>query len=119
MADARTLRVLGGLALLTLCACGGAGSSGYRAGVRAWERHAAPDPMSGAAHDPAAARPVEPGADADLGELLRFAERNNPGLHAAAQRWRAALERVPQAEALPDPRLNFGYFLDEVETRTG
>jgi outer membrane protein TolC len=31
----------------------------------------------------------------------------------------AASERLPQVGSLPDPRVSFGFFLDEVETRTG
>lgn len=50
---------------------------------------------------------------------IRYALYHNPEVEAAYQRWRAASERLPQVSALPDPRLNFGFFLDEVETRTG
>ncbi len=57
--------------------------------------------------------------NAGLRELLEFARTNNPGLGAAFQNWRAALERVPQVMALPNPRLSFGAYLSEVETRVG
>ena len=57
--------------------------------------------------------------NADLGQLLRYARAHNPGLEAAFQRWKAALERVPQAMTLPEPRLSFGAYLSEVETRVG
>ncbi len=50
---------------------------------------------------------------------MRYALEHNPGLEAAYQRWRAAVERLPQVSALPDPQLTLGFFLDEVETRTG
>jgi len=96
-------------ATLATLACGSAVTRSDRRGVDAFEQYA-PDPEASRA---------ELRADATLDELLRFAAEHNPGVRAAALRWRAALERVPQAEALPDPRLNFGYFLDEVETRTG
>ena len=56
---------------------------------------------------------------ADLGQLLRYARAHNPGLEAAFQRWKAALERVPQVTALPEPRVSFGGYLSEVETRVG
>lgn len=94
---------------LAMSACSSPATSSYRRGIDAFE-HSIPN---------ADARPAAIGADASLDELLRYAEWGNPGLRAAALRWRAALERVPQASALPDPRLNFGYFLEEVETRTG
>lgn len=57
--------------------------------------------------------------DASADEYVRFALYNSPGVEAAYQRWVVAAERLPQVRALPDPRLNFGFFLDEVETRTG
>jgi len=57
--------------------------------------------------------------DASLSELLHYARANNPGLEAAFQRWKEALERVPQATTLPEPRLSFSGYLSEVETRVG
>lgn len=58
-------------------------------------------------------------ADSTLADYLLYAGLNNPGLEAAFQRFRAAAERLPQARALPDPRLSFGVFLEEVETAAG
>jgi len=52
-------------------------------------------------------------------DYVRFALYHSPKVEAAYQRWVAASERLPQVSALPDPRVNFGFFLDEVETRTG
>lgn len=52
-------------------------------------------------------------------DFVFYALLNNPGLEAAHQRWRAAAERIPQAAAPPDPRVSFGVFLEEIETRTG
>jgi len=54
-----------------------------------------------------------------LQEYLRYAALHNAGLKAAFENWKAALAQVPQAEALPDPRFNYGYFIEEVETRVG
>ncbi|HHN77155.1 MAG TPA: TolC family protein [Phycisphaerales bacterium] len=51
--------------------------------------------------------------------FVRYALLQNPGIEAAYQRWVAAVERLPQVSALPDPRLTLAFFLDEVETRTG
>jgi outer membrane protein, heavy metal efflux system len=56
---------------------------------------------------------------ADLDEMLTFAAANNPGLEAALHRWRAALEKIPQAGALPDPQFSYSYWVNEVETRVG
>ena len=54
-----------------------------------------------------------------LPDYLRYAALNNAGLKAAFEQWKAAIEQVPQAEALPDPRFNYGYFIKEVETKVG
>ena len=54
-----------------------------------------------------------------LSDYLRYAVLSNPGLQAASKRWEAALERIPQARALPDPKLSYGYFIEDVETRVG
>ena len=58
-------------------------------------------------------------SDASPDDYVRFALYNNPEVEAAYQRWRAATERLPQVRALPDPRVNVGFFVEEVETRVG
>lgn len=63
--------------------------------------------------------PPELTPDAPPEDYVRFALSNSPEVRAAYQRWRASAERVPQVAALPDPRLSFGFYLDEVETRVG
>ena len=63
--------------------------------------------------------PSDSNAPRQLQDYLRYAALNNAGLKAAFEQWKAALEQVPQAEALPDPRFNYGYFIKEVETRVG
>lgn len=52
-------------------------------------------------------------------DFVRYALFHSPKVEAAYQRWNAASERLPQVRSLPDPRVNFGFFLDQVETRTG
>lgn len=54
-----------------------------------------------------------------LSDYLAYAALNNPGLEAAFNRWKAALERVPQVTSLPDPRFSYRYFIREIETRVG
>ncbi|MFP3860722.1 MAG: TolC family protein [Bacteroidales bacterium] len=54
-----------------------------------------------------------------LETYLQEAGENNPGLQAAFQEYYAALEKIPQAGALPDPQLSFGIFIKPVETRLG
>ena len=58
-------------------------------------------------------------ATTTLAEYCRYAALNNPGLRAAFNQWQAAVEQIPQAKALPNPRLNYGYYIEEVETRVG
>ena len=43
----------------------------------------------------------------------------NPGLLALRQRYEAASHQIPQATALPDPRLQATHFVESVQTRTG
>ncbi|MFO7535833.1 MAG: TolC family protein [Kiritimatiellia bacterium] len=65
--------------------------------------------------------PVLPvlGETSTQADYLRYAALNNAGLEAAFKRWKAALERIPQAQSLPDPRFNYTYYVEEVETRVG
>jgi len=54
-----------------------------------------------------------------LEELIQEAWENNPGAHAAEMRWKAALEKIPQVKALPDPIFSYGHFFKSIETRLG
>ncbi|MEZ5000628.1 MAG: TolC family protein [Bacteroidales bacterium] len=58
-------------------------------------------------------------AQDSLGDYLKQAAEANPGLRARFNEYMASLERIPQAGALPDPQLAFGYFISPVETRMG
>ena len=55
----------------------------------------------------------------DLDTYIQLAAENNPKLKSLFQYYMAALERLPQAKALPDPQLAFGIFISPVETRVG
>jgi len=63
----------------------------------------------------------EPTADANvpqtLREYLRHAALNNAGLKAAFEEWKAALEQIPQAKALPDPKFTYNYFVQQIDER--
>ena len=79
-------------------------------------RHAAAADMS----DTDADRELpELSPESTLSDYLLYAGLNNAEMEAAFHRWRAALERIPQAESLPDPRFTYRHFLEEVETRVG
>ena len=70
---------------------------------------------------PESARSELPALDekATLGDFLKYAALNNPGLESAFYEWKAALEKVPQARTLPEPRVKYGYYLRDIEMRTG
>ena len=54
-----------------------------------------------------------------LEEYLEQAASNNPGLQARYTDFEASMQRIPQAKALPDATISFGYFVSPVETRVG
>ena len=68
---------------------------------------------------PEGTAPIKLTEDSDLNAYLAYAAQNNPGLEAAFNRWKAAVERIPQAKSLPDPRLSYRYYISEIETRVG
>lgn len=54
-----------------------------------------------------------------LEDYLVRAQEANPQLQAFAARYEAAINRIPQVSALPDPTLQINHFVDSVQTRTG
>ncbi len=70
---------------------------------------------------PTQAQPDLPSLDEEssLRDYLAYAALNNAGLRAAFERWKVALERIPQVRSLPDPRFTYGFFIRKVETRVG
>ncbi|MBE3099270.1 MAG: hypothetical protein IMZ44_19305, partial [Planctomycetes bacterium] len=54
-----------------------------------------------------------------LNDYLAYAALHNAGLESAFNAWKAALERVPQVRALPDPRFTYRNYVEAVETRVG
>ena len=57
--------------------------------------------------------------ESSISDYLVYAALNNPGLEAAYNRWKAALQKVPQARSLDDPKFTYAYYIKEVETRVG
>jgi outer membrane protein TolC len=55
----------------------------------------------------------------NLESYLDRARSHNPGILAFEQRYQAAMQRIPQAAALPDPVLQVTHFAESVQTRTG
>lgn len=66
---------------------------------------------------------LEPQVDTNglttISDYLQYAALNNAALKMSFERWKAAIEQVPQAKSLPDPKFTYGYFIREVETRAG
>lgn len=54
-----------------------------------------------------------------LDDYLAYAALNNQGLTAAYFAWVGQLKKAGYMGALPDPKLTYGYFLENVETRVG
>ena len=61
--------------------------------------------------------PADGNAPQTLEAYLRYAALHNAGLKAAFEEWKAALEQIPQAKALPDPKFTYDYFIEQIETR--
>ena len=57
--------------------------------------------------------------ESSVSAYLEYAALSSAELRAAFERWKAALEDVSQAGTLPDPRFNYTYYVQEVETRVG
>ncbi len=57
--------------------------------------------------------------DPQLEELVTILLAENPRIQSADATWRSRVERVPQQRSLPDPRLSYRYFVENVETRVG
>ncbi len=96
------------LAALVGCAVGGGAQVGEVAGTT--QRSVRP---------PTGQALPELSKEPTLAEYLTYAALNNPGLEAAFNRWKAALQKVPQVRSLADPRFSYRYFIEQVETRVG
>jgi len=62
-----------------------------------------------------ASHPAPAQAPDSLDHYLEIAARSNPGLNADFLAYQASLEKVPQAGAWPDPKLDIGFFLKPME----
>lgn len=62
---------------------------------------------------------AQSGQEDPIDIYLKIAAENNPELRSVFNQYHAALERMPQAKALPDPTAMFSVFASPVETRVG
>ena len=104
------------LAAIVLSGCG-SGLTGLAPPARRPEPR--PDGSGNRAEAPAQRPPPALPADAKLSDYLSRAALQSPALEAAFDRWRAAAEGPAQAAALPDPKLTYQRYIQEVETRAG
>ena len=58
-------------------------------------------------------------AEPILREYIAEALVANPSVQQSLAEYRAALQRVPQVEALPEPMLSYTQAIESVETRVG
>jgi cobalt-zinc-cadmium efflux system outer membrane protein len=56
-------------------------------------------------------QPVDSNGPVSLQDYLKLAALNNAELKAEFENWKAAVEQIPQAEALPDPEIEYGKFV--------
>ncbi|MCX5646258.1 MAG: TolC family protein [Phycisphaerae bacterium] len=61
--------------------------------------------------------PADANVPQTLTEYLQYAALHNAGLKAAFEDWKAALEQIPQAKALPDPKFTYDYFIEQIQNR--
>src|SRR2546426_7780504 len=54
--------------------------------------------------------------ESGLGEYLRYAMLNRPQVAAAYYDWLSAIERITQERSLPDPKLTFEMYLQDIVT---
>jgi len=76
-------------------------------------------PAAGEARPEAGQEEPNLGPAPELKDYLTYAALANTGLKAAFLRWKAALEKIPQVKALPDPRFTYAFYIRRVETRVG
>lgn len=65
--------------------------------------------------EPAPAAP----RDGSLQAFIDYGLAHSADLRGAFEEWKASEQRIAQASTLPNPRLSYGEFLEEVQTRTG
>jgi outer membrane protein TolC len=58
-------------------------------------------------------------AQDSLSYYLELAAKNNPGVKAKYLEYSAALEKLPQVSSLPDPSVQFGYFIKPMDLMGG
>jgi outer membrane protein TolC len=60
---------------------------------------------------------ARPDGNSTFDDYLQHGFAHSPKLRASFDRWKAALERIPQARALDDPELSFEYMIEQHDLR--
>lgn len=102
--------------IASLVGCGTAVESATKRDLAAAARVVRPPEVAPANEAPALYVPEQGGR---LADYVVYALRHNPEVKASFERWRAATLRISAARRLPEPRINYGYFVRSVETRVG
>jgi len=63
-------------------------------------------------------QPVDSNGPVSLADYLNLAAINNAELKAEFERWKAAIEEIPQAKSLDDPQLMYGYATESMPQRS-
>jgi len=63
-------------------------------------------------------QPVDSNGPVSLLDYLNLAAINNAELKAEFERWKAAIEEIPQAKSLDDPQLMYGYATESMPQRS-
>jgi len=105
--------LIGSLLLLSSCATR---PGSYDDRLAAWDRL---DRLANSGQAPSGTEQALLREGSGLDQLLMTARVQSPKLRAAFERWKAALEAVPNASGLPNPKLTLQSYLSAVETRVG
>ncbi|MBD3297275.1 MAG: TolC family protein [candidate division Zixibacteria bacterium] len=103
---------------VSITSCASSPQSAARADLK-FRAHAFDDEEPAQAEDATSDDPLANADSLTLATALALAAGANTGLKSAFYRWKASVESIAPAGALPDPNLNFGYFIESVETRVG
>ena len=103
--------------VLAAALLGGCASPQEHQAFQQYVQTAGADYPSSAGGQPAPGPGITDQSSAD--DYVAYAARSNPWLQAAFVRWKAALEQIPQARALPDPQFTYKYFVVEQMMRDG
>ncbi len=75
-------------------------------------------PVPGAQNGPAGF-PENPDSGSSLNRYIQTALSGNEAVRSAFHEWQSELAGISASRGLPDPKISFGYFLENIETAVG